>query len=441
MAYASMERALVRVSSLFIRTPARDDDFVDRLHHNASLVLLLTFAGGALVLEYAGDPINCWTPATFPQDHYTQHVNGYCWTHPLRYPDSSHEIGISGTEAAQQLKKSRLVNFGTAFYRWATLIFVLQAMLFKMPSLVWSRLNRQSGASLTKLRDLLTDAQLNQEERGAKMDEAAQYFHSWLAAYRTPTPRKIFGREISKLACLVQCCGRRSGKYLSVVYLCVKSLYLLNVVCNFVLLSVFLDAEFWRYGITVLTQVLFQGDWHDPVNFPRLLICDFRLHGVVEPEGTTTNKTATDDSKIHPVQCVLTVNMILEKLFVIQWFWLVMLAILTVATLVTWAVHTVCGCAPYFFARKYMRSLTYPAKKEDDDRSGQRFLGSYLREDGMFVLRMIEANTSPMVVKELVQHLWDNFQARNAAFTLELTQEESEFNQVDSMKDQVEIVA
>ena len=76
--------------------------------------------------EYAGEPINCWTPSTFPQEHYSQHVNGYCWTHPLRYPESGQEAGISGVEAEEQLRTRRVVNFGTAFYRWVTLIFVLQ---------------------------------------------------------------------------------------------------------------------------------------------------------------------------------------------------------------------------------------------------------------------------------------------------------------------------
>ena len=78
-------------------------------------------------------------------------------------------------------------------------------MLFKLPSVVWGHLNRQSGASLTKLRNLLTEAQLRQEERSGKMDEAARYLHSWLAAYRTPAPRKMLGREIGQ--CLALYCS------------------------------------------------------------------------------------------------------------------------------------------------------------------------------------------------------------------------------------------
>ena len=71
-------------------------------------------------------------------------------------------------------------------------------MLFKLPSVVWGRLNRQSGASLTKLKNLLTEAQLSQEERFSKMHEAAEYLHSWLSAYRTPSPRKMLGKEIGQ---------------------------------------------------------------------------------------------------------------------------------------------------------------------------------------------------------------------------------------------------
>ena len=45
-AVVSMERAVVRLSSFLVRKPVRDDDVVDRLHHNASLILLLLFAAG-----------------------------------------------------------------------------------------------------------------------------------------------------------------------------------------------------------------------------------------------------------------------------------------------------------------------------------------------------------------------------------------------------------
>ncbi|KAL8565494.1 hypothetical protein ACOMHN_049470 [Nucella lapillus] len=426
MAATSMERVFMRMSSFLVRKPVHDDDAVDRLHHNASLLLLLVFAGGTALQEYAGEPINCWTPNTYPQDHYTDHVNGFCWTHPLRYPESSQEAILA---------QRRVVNFGTAFYRWVTLIFVLQGVLFKLPNVVWNYLNRESGASLTKLKDLLTEAQLNKEERHLRMDEAAQYLHSWLAAYRTPSPRRMLGREIRKLACLFQSCGRRSGKYLCVVYLTVKALYLLNVVGNFILLTVFLDAEFWRYGVTVLNEILVNGDWHDPINFPRLLICDFTLHqggDQATNSGVTASADKAGDSKVHTVQCVLSINMILEKLFVLQWFWLVTLTILTIITFITWSVYTVCACAPYLFARKYMKSLMYRGK-DDDARSGQRFVKNYLREDGIFILRMVDANTDQMVAKELVQHLWDNFRARDAAFNKEVTEEIEMM-----MKDEVE---
>ena len=65
----------------------------------------------------------------------------------------------------------------------------------------------------------------------------------------------------------------------------------------------------------------------------------------------------------------------------------------------------------------------YRSADGDGARSGSRFVRNYLREDGIFVLRMVEANADSMMVKELVQHLWDNFQTRDAAFSMELTEE------------------
>ena len=65
----------------------------------------------------------------------------------------------------------------------------------------------------------------------------------------------------------------------------------------------------------------------------------------------------------------------------------------------------------------------YRSAGADDSRSGQRFVRDYLREDGAFLLRMAEANTGRMVVKELVQHLWDNFHARDVMVSKEMAKE------------------
>ena len=68
-----MERVMVRLSSFLVRKPVRDDDAVDRLHHNASLILLLLFAGGTAlqVSHQTATSGRVYVPCIYTYSHVT----------------------------------------------------------------------------------------------------------------------------------------------------------------------------------------------------------------------------------------------------------------------------------------------------------------------------------------------------------------------------------
>ena len=90
------------------------------------------------------------------------------------------------------------------------------------------------------------------------------------------------------------------------------------VVAALVLTNVFLGGEFWQFGTEAI-----QWQWQeeqerlDPLSrvFPKMTKCDFHMYG---PSGTLQNVDAL---------CVLGVNALNEKIFLVLWFWLLFLLI------------------------------------------------------------------------------------------------------------------
>jgi len=120
-----------------------------------------------------------------------------------------------------------------------------------------------------------------------------------------------------------RCCGRRHGNYLIVVYLCVKLLFLLNVVGQLFALNLFLGQNFHLFGIDVLQAMIDGHDWTTSTRFPRVTLCDFRIRRLANVQRYT-------------VQCVLPINLFNEKIFLFLWFWMATVAALTVLSLCMW---------------------------------------------------------------------------------------------------------
>jgi len=65
--------AAARVAKVHLRN---DDDLVDRMHHRYTVLFLVIFTAVVSTTQYVGDPISCWCPAYFTENHvdYTNKV-------------------------------------------------------------------------------------------------------------------------------------------------------------------------------------------------------------------------------------------------------------------------------------------------------------------------------------------------------------------------------
>jgi len=132
-----MERLFVSVGFKlpWVRTSEeRDDDFVDRLHHQATAMILIIFAIVVSSKQFVGEPIDCWVPAHFT-DSQLGYTNDYCWL------QNTYKL----SEQAPIPTHDDRVNINIKYYQWVSIILLLEAAMFYAPYLIWTRINIHSG--------------------------------------------------------------------------------------------------------------------------------------------------------------------------------------------------------------------------------------------------------------------------------------------------------
>ena len=122
-------------------TGSSDDDWIDRLNHLWTVVLMTLFAVVTSSGQYAGNPIECWVPAEFT-GAYTSYAKSYCWISNTYYIPQEEPI---------PRRVSDRYNQELTYYQWVPIILMFQALMFKIPNIVWRMMNGQSGVNMEKI--------------------------------------------------------------------------------------------------------------------------------------------------------------------------------------------------------------------------------------------------------------------------------------------------
>jgi len=100
-----------------------------------------------------------------------------------------------------------------------------------------------------------------------------------------------------------------------------KLFYIGNVVGQLFFLNLVLATKYHTLGIDVVRGLTSNKDWTEEsyVAFPRVTLCDFKVRG-------------QDMVNVHSytVQCVLPINLYNESIYVFLWYWMVLVAALSV---------------------------------------------------------------------------------------------------------------
>ncbi|KAH3750320.1 hypothetical protein DPMN_184840 [Dreissena polymorpha] len=359
------------------------------MNHVYTVIVLIIFAVVVSTSQFVGNPIHCWHPAEF-KGWYEKYAEYYCWISNTYVVSFSETLPVDIGE-----RKEREITY----YQWVPLILALQAFMFKFPNVVWKLLHPNCGLNLNKIVNMADQTQLaNPKGRQDIIDHMASHLDKWLDTERNYSwNRYVAAREkVSKICCII--CSKRSGTYLSGLFLFVKILYMANVIGQFFLLNAFMATDYNVFGFEVLKGLSENTPWRDSPRFPRVTFCDFEIRQLQNIQRFT-------------IQCVLPINLFNEKIFIFLWFWFFFIAFVSAYNLLVWCFTIVFKRNRVSFVKKYLK-ITDQLQNGFDRKLCQRFADSYLREDGVFVLRIVTRNSSDLVTTDLVTAMWRKFQEK-----------------------------
>ena len=245
-----------------------DDDFYDRLSRRYSVILFVIFTMLVSAKQYIGEPIACFCPAHFTGSH-VEYTNNICWI--------SNSYFISFDRVLQKYPDPQRERF-IYFYQYVPFILIIQAILFYIPSLIWSSLNCQSGYDLSMLvtKAHATDTYTS-VVRETFVRYLARYIDRTLEYHRQKHLEYIDQLRSIKFSTLFSFLIQNNhmtmfDSHLMWSFLLIKIIYLFNILGQIYLLNLFLGYDYYLYGFAVI-RGLFIGnneDWTRIPRFPRV---------------------------------------------------------------------------------------------------------------------------------------------------------------------------
>ncbi|KAL3106147.1 hypothetical protein niasHT_016834 [Heterodera trifolii] len=367
-----MQPVIDAVIKILIPVRVQLDDFVDRLCYRYTPMLLALFMFITGTVDYIGKPINCMVPNEF-SEAWVEFVHQYCYVTGT-YVKYYHFNG----------ENDQSTKIYVHYYQWVPFVIIVQALLIRIPFFLWRLGQRIPDVDFNHVNELCWESRLlSGEKREQKLTEAAEY---------------IFGTSKSR--------GNGLGCCACFMYLLFK---LMNIFVNgaqLFFLTHFVGYKNWRWGITLIESIWRNNGWQEEFTyFPRISYCEFGRDFLGH----------TDGGLLSEVRCVLSVNMINEKVFLFLYFWYLALIFLTVFN-------------SFLFIARLMRPFQlYSAKSflklvptEIEGWNVRQFEDELLGLDGLLLMRFVRQNSGPLVACELGARLYENLQKTDNKNDIEL---------------------
>jgi len=353
------------------------DNFVFRLHCKVTALILFTCCVLVSVGQFFGDPIDCMV------DEIPSGVmDTYCWIHStfsiprLLVNDTSAHPGVGPEYIAAELEYE-VERVEHKFYQWVCFTLFFQGCCFLAPYMLWKAWEQG------KLKRLIPYDSLKHNVS----DERMPGFPTEVSLL---DPKKVTV-EVGKMKdyFLTKCVfTNRGSKYYFYKFTICEVLNFFNVLFQVIFLDVFFQGAFTKYGSDVLAMTQSDPDMRDdPLNrvFPKVTKCSFQKYG---PSGTMEKFDGL---------CILPLNIINEKIYVLLWFWFVFLITISAIQLI-WRILSIISSGTREFI---LRGNTNMLASQDDvhECCARLSIGDW------FILVQIGNNIDPHITADLIHQI------------------------------------
>ena len=325
------------------------DNETFRLHYKFTLIVCIACSLLVTGREYFGDPIDCIPPG---EELLAPIIDTYCWIHStFTLPESHHkEVGIDvahpGVESYSE-DKTRVYH---KYYQWVCFALLLQGMCFYFPRYLWK--NWESGR-IRSLMQNLDDPILQGEEKRKQVSCLVDYFSQTLKSNQAYFAQFVFCEALNFINVLFQIC----------------------------FVDYFLNGSFSSYGLEVL-----RNPNSNPMGkvFPRMTKCTFHFYG------------SSGDVQKYDTLCILPLNVLNEKIYVLLWFWFMALACISAIGLVYRAA---------IITIPQLRTFVTSKTARNTEKHTVRAVTQSLDTADWFLLHQLSKNIDPLHFKEVMVQL------------------------------------
>ncbi|TKR93705.1 hypothetical protein L596_008115 [Steinernema carpocapsae] len=377
-----------------ISKPRFEEDSVDRLNYKVTTYLALGAALTIFSKEYWGDPIQCWTNAEFP-NAWVQYTRDICFVENTYYVPIERDLPEkSADRASKTLGYYQWVPSSSCSKRFATTLPTSSgacstgAQAFSSEPLLRWRTRRRSKRKKTRR---TTSRQspatcITSFSRTSSSCSTVLPSSFWLVGRG---PKETNGIQFQ----------RSTDSYLTLLYILTKILFILNNSLQFFFMAMFIGGGNYYWGWEVTKTTVNGLSWRDTGLFPRVTMCDFQVQ-----HNRRTVQT-------YSVQCVLSANMLNEKLFVFIWWWTAFLQVTNFSNLFYWiALVSFKGNREQFVKDLLITGKYRQELDEDEYLAGlEDFVDVYLKRDGILLFRLMVNNAGEIVSSEVMAQLFKKY--------------------------------
>eukprot|EP00092_Neocalanus_flemingeri_P099278 GFUD01126655.1.p1 GENE.GFUD01126655.1~~GFUD01126655.1.p1 ORF type:complete len:393 (-),score=96.88 GFUD01126655.1:179-1357(-) len=367
-----MAHLLSDLANYFTLDEINIDNWTFKLYYKVSMVICMTGATVGIASQYFGDPISCEF-----QGISSDLAQDYCWIHGSSYipPQYQAHVGcivdLDGIESADDAPD-------TSYYQWVTFMFAIQAAIFFFPYKVWHAI--EGGLIASFGTDGKTPIMISEDAKyddgvvqEAVIEKFVKYFKS------------IFHHN--------------SWYFASYVFCEFLNFSLLGL--QFLLTDKFLNNKFMWYGWSVVQYYSWsRKDRMDKELGLKNPMC------TVFPTVTSCsipNVGAAGSPQVHNGMCVLTQNIINEKIYVFLWFWFVGVAIFSAIAILY---RLIVLMVPSLRVSVIMARTLYQVDKKMVEDILSCPTHSWIDQVGDYwVVYLLSKNLPPVAMKELIEEL------------------------------------